>query len=241
MKLEDFQKIPDSALDNVTLLTDEEIFETGENSTGDFNKVPDPDETEHEETEHETQTETDPESTSVGELITGEFAVDLMDAILPIAIVTAIHFLGYQLDKRELYLTARDKKVLAKATQRALNAVNVDLKNPFVNLAFVVSVIYGAKIIEQLPNIKKIDKKAIEIKAKDISDLRELAKPTDEQLFNDEFDKLADEVIKLGRRKTRSAAKKMLLKENLEAVNTLREKFGLTELEPESEREEFSL
>jgi hypothetical protein len=236
-----FEKIPSSALDN-NEVTEEEILKTSENGTAPNwnNEDIEPDEEDFNDKGNTTEGIEEDNLNKANELISGEFVTDLMDSLLPAIIVTSIHFIGYQVEKKELFLTAKDKKAVSKAMDRALAAIKIDFKNPFVNLSFVLTVIYGAKIIELIPNMKKIDKKKKVIEEMDNKELEELAKPTDEQLFEEDFNKLADKVIESGRRKTRAAAKKMLIKENPDSVNVLRTKHGLPDLE-ENLEEDFSL
>lgn len=92
---------------------------------------------------------------SIGGLVAGDTATDLMDTLLPSLIVSLLSFMGYHLDKKGLGLTAKEKEVIAPFMQQALNAMQFDLKNPFYNLLFVLAAIYGTKVIAELPKITK--------------------------------------------------------------------------------------
>lgn len=99
-----------------------------------------------------------PKGTPLGSVVGGKMAVDLVDILLPSLTVWAIAAIGYNMQKKHLQLTAKEKEVLTPAVQNWLNSINVDFNNPFYNLLFVVAAIYGTKVIDALPEIKKVVK-----------------------------------------------------------------------------------
>jgi len=115
-------------------------------------------------------------NTSAGSIVSGTFAVGLMDSIIPAVLLLAANAMGYELDKKGITLTEKEKATISPAMQAYLDSININFNNPLYNLLFVVAAVYGSKIVEQLPNIKRKEKavrkpvtpiEAAEIKAKE--------------------------------------------------------------------------
>jgi len=162
-QLETFENIPESGLNNITSATIKEVSDADIFSTADIADVStgftDTPQQEKKGTVNANKNaQTTP--TKLGGLVGGELGVRLLDAAVPALLVTVIHFIGYKMDKSKLKLNADDRKVIAPLMQDALNAIEIDFNNPFINLAFGLSVVYGSKLIEEIPNMERATKKA---------------------------------------------------------------------------------
>lgn len=135
---------------------------------------------------------------NVGQLVGGKFAVDLMDTLIPSVALLAFSALGYEIEKRGLQLNEREKAVIAPAMQDYLNSINVNLNNPLYNLLLVVGVVYGSKIMETLPKVKrktgakKPEPEKVEDKAEQIKEKIEESKAqqTKIQAFREQLSKV---------------------------------------------------
>lgn len=94
-------------------------------------------------------------STSAGNLVSGRFVTDVADGLISVIVALAIGAAGYQLDKKTLQLNEREKGIIAPAVQAYLDSINLRFDSPLQNLMFVLAAVYGAKIVEQLPNLKR--------------------------------------------------------------------------------------
>ena len=183
-------------------------------------------------------------STKLGSVIQAELAVNLLDVAVPALIVTAIYYVGYKIEKREMNLNAKDKQVIIPAMQSALDAVQINFENPFVNLAFVVSVVYGVKIIEAIPEMKKADKKKPDVPApkptEAIEEIEEIPAPqqtqqpaplvtlSPETRFFEEWNNLVDAIVKQGTRKSKKGAISFLFQNEREKILALIRKYGVS-------------
>jgi hypothetical protein len=94
----------------------------------------------------------------LGGVMGGRFVTDIMDALTPAIMVYVAGFAGYNVSKKELQLSEKEKALIAPAMQDYLNSINVNFNNPLYNLLFVVGGVYGAKLIEVMPKAEKIPK-----------------------------------------------------------------------------------
>lgn len=179
-------------------------------------------------------------STKLGSVIQAELAVNLLDVAVPALIVTAIYYVGYKIEKREMTLNSKDKQVIIPAMQSALDAIQINFENPFVNLAFVVSVVYGVKIIEAIPDMKKADRKKPEPAVKATEPIEEIdstpitpAAPaplvslSPETNFFTEWNALLEAIIKQGTRKSKKGAINFLFQNEREKILSLIRKHGV--------------
>jgi hypothetical protein len=155
--LDNFSSLPDSALDGINKndfgiheISDNEMFNTGKGAEGISIDEPVADK-KNIKIDKSAQTT----GTKIGNLIGGELAVKLLDIAIPAILVTAIYYVGYKLEKEKIKLTPEDRKVVAPVLQDALNAIEIDLNNPFANLALVLSIVYGMKLVELAPTLEK--------------------------------------------------------------------------------------
>lgn len=86
---------------------------------------------------------------SLGGIVAGEWAVNIMDSLLPAAIVAAFYAQGLKLRKTEIQLTEKEKGVLAPIVQRCLDSVLINFDNPWTCLAVTAGAIYGGKLIDK--------------------------------------------------------------------------------------------
>lgn len=123
-----------------------EVFSTGEHTAKNAQDTPD---------EKETKTppigEIPKEKVTVGKIIEGEYALDLINIFLPSILVALVYALGIVMKKEDWELNAKEKKILAIPMQACLDTITIDFSNPWVSLAVVASLIYGAKIADKIP------------------------------------------------------------------------------------------
>lgn len=93
--------------------------------------------------------ETPKGGTSVGSLVGGEMALNLLDAVLPGLIVAGFHAMNVQLAKSDMQLTAKEKEVIAPVLQKCLDTININFNNPWVMLGVTTGIVYGGKITEK--------------------------------------------------------------------------------------------
>lgn len=88
-------------------------------------------------------------SVSLGGMVQGEWAVNIMDALLPAAMVAGFYAMGLKLRKSELQLTEKEKQTIAPIMQKCLDSVLLNFNNPWNALAITVIAIYGGKLMEK--------------------------------------------------------------------------------------------
>jgi len=101
--------------------------------------------------------------TTAGALIGGDLAVDLMDMALPAIFVFVVVKIGYKMDKKDLQLTVKEKATLAPAMQAVLDRMMIDLNNPYANLAMIMVIIYGSKVMALAPDMERLKPKKTEV------------------------------------------------------------------------------
>lgn len=92
----------------------------------------------------------------LGKLISGEATVKIVNIFIPSFIVWSLHRLGYGSSKAQLKLTGEEKEILSPIVQDCLNYIVINFDNPMYALAFVATMIYGAKIFDIVPELKKL-------------------------------------------------------------------------------------
>jgi hypothetical protein len=254
---ENFEKIPASALDNITSasiheVTDEDIFKTADIADASTALPNDAPKEKGKTVNVNQQASTTP--TKLGGLVGGELGTRLLDAAIPALIVTVIHYVGYKLDKQKLKFTQDDRKVIAPLMQDCLNAIEIDLNNPFYNLAFALSIVYAAKIVEEIPNMEKRGKtqpaKVIDIQdnrqqqhqrqqAQPMQDVEydyssvtqkpSVAKIAPEMEFKILFDELIESTRIATGRKSKRGAMSYLYQFERDKVKALLDRFGFDE------------
>jgi hypothetical protein len=88
-------------------------------------------------------------SVSLGGMVQGEWAVNIMDALLPAAMVAGFYALGMKLRKSELQLTQSEKNTIAPIMQKCLDSILLNFNNPWNALAVTIGAIYGGKLVEK--------------------------------------------------------------------------------------------
>lgn len=88
-------------------------------------------------------------SVSLGGIVQGEWATNIMDAVLPAAIVFGLHYFGIKLRKSEVQLTEKEKQTVAPIMQKCLDNILLNFNNPWAALAWTLGAIYGGKLIEK--------------------------------------------------------------------------------------------
>jgi hypothetical protein len=119
----------------------------------------------------------------LGSTVSGKFAVDMTDIIVPSLFVWLVSMIGYGIDKKQLSLSAKEKETLTPLVQSYLDSVNVNFNNPLNNLLFGLAMVYGSKIVDVFPTAEKLEKKGkknpIETTAAKVVNLIKNEKPTD--------------------------------------------------------------
>lgn len=98
-------------------------------------------------------------SVTVGGLIQGKVAVDLMDALLPALLVVLAAKFQLEVRKTQLQLTAGEKATLAPLVDAWLNSISLNFDSPGIALSVTLLAIYGGKAIEVF-GVGFLDKKA---------------------------------------------------------------------------------
>lgn len=98
-------------------------------------------------------------SVALGGMLSGKVVVDLMDALIPAAIVLLFHRFGIETKKTALQLTQAEKNTLVPIWEACLNSINLNFDSPWQTLAVTVIVIYGGKAGE-IGGVSFLDQKA---------------------------------------------------------------------------------
>jgi hypothetical protein len=88
-------------------------------------------------------------SVSLGGMVQGEWVVNIIDALLPAAIVAAFYAMGVKIRKTEMQLTAGEKNTLAPLVQKCMDSMLINFTNPWNALGITMLAIYGGKIMEK--------------------------------------------------------------------------------------------
>jgi hypothetical protein len=93
---------------------------------------------------------------TLGKVISGKTTVKLINIFIPSFIVFALQKFGYAAQKSQLRLTKEEEEIMSPVVQDCLDYITINFDNPFYALAFVASMIYGAKVMDIIPDLKKI-------------------------------------------------------------------------------------
>jgi hypothetical protein len=93
---------------------------------------------------------------TLGKVISGKTTVKLINIFIPSFIVFALQKFGYSAQKSQLKLTKEEEEILSPVVQDCLDYISINFDNPFYALAFVASMIYGSKVMDVIPDLKKI-------------------------------------------------------------------------------------
>lgn len=148
MNFEKFERLPETALQDITppgdsVLTDAEILETGKHA--DENILNNP-----------AVGNNSGQPIKLGAAVSGKFAVEMADTIIPPLVVWLISFAKFKTEKKQFSLSAKEKETLHPLVQAYLDSVNISFNNPLHNLLFGTAMIYGAKVVELIPSLQKI-------------------------------------------------------------------------------------
>jgi hypothetical protein len=171
--LERFDKVPATALTDLSpsetsggsndladnIISESEIFETGEHTKQGLNPINSDLPNQPTSPNQPTPLPGQGQGLKLGSTVSGKFAVDMTDVILPALLVWVVSMLGYGFEKKQLALTAKEKETLTPLVQAYLDSVNIQFNNPLHNLLFGLAMVYGSKIVEIIPTAKKLEKK----------------------------------------------------------------------------------
>lgn len=88
-------------------------------------------------------------SVNLGSIVQGEWAVNIMDALLPAALVAGFYAFKIKVRKSELQLTEKEKQTVAPVMQKCMDSILLNFNNPWNALAWTLGGIYGGKLIEK--------------------------------------------------------------------------------------------
>lgn len=170
----------------------------------------------------------------LGKLMGGSFAVDMVDMLIPSLVVLLINYMGYALEKKDLQLSKLEKEALSPAVQDVLDEINIDFNNPWINLGVMLAIVYGTKVMDKLPTIKKKTIIKPEVKkgmTESINEtMSEITKDTPETSnmgkFEIDYGKLVDD-IRLSRRRGLGDAKEYLANNYGEKIKALAVKYNV--------------
>jgi hypothetical protein len=106
-------------------------------------------------------------SVSVGGMVDGKLAVELMDALLPSLLVMLMAAIGARMKKSDLQLTEKEKSTVAPVLQKCLDQLMINFNNPWSALGVTLAVIYGAKLTEK-GFVQMLDKKQADKEMKEL-------------------------------------------------------------------------
>jgi hypothetical protein len=202
-----------------TTVNTEDTLKTGENSSGTL------------------EASAPVKKNRLGKLMQGTFAVDLVDMLIPSLVVLLIDYIGYKLDKKDLQLTKSEKEALAPAVQDVLDDIDIDFNNPYINLAVMITIVYGSKIVDKIPTMKKKDKPTEKKGMSEaISEVLQTNGEAGEEVsdvakFETDYGKLVDEV-RLSRRRGVGDAKQYIAENYPEKIKAIAKRHGLSMQEP---------
>jgi len=92
---------------------------------------------------------------SLGKILPAKIALTMADKIIPSLLILILYYLNLQVDKKKLQLTKDEINELIPAVQDCLDAIKIDMDNPFTTLGVMIGIVYGSKIIDAIPEITK--------------------------------------------------------------------------------------
>jgi len=165
---------------------------------------------------------------SLSHLVKGKHAVNLLDTILPAVLVFTINLIGYRVTKDKLKLDKEEKETLTPFVEDWLQAIEIDMNNPHYNLLIGISIVYGSKIIDALPSMKK----GRGAKTEDVEHIEERETAIDMQevpsivLFEQDYNKEVNKVME-EKQKGTLGARKWLADHEPQKIKFLMTKYGV--------------
>lgn len=95
------------------------------------------------------------EGINAGKLIGSKFVIDSIDFLFPALAVWLASQIGYTLNGKSISLTKDEKEYLNEPFQDYLNTIKFNTNNPLQNLMIALGIVYGKKVFEILPEIKR--------------------------------------------------------------------------------------
>lgn len=92
----------------------------------------------------------------LGKVISGKATVTIINIFIPSFFVFSLRRFGYQSTKNVWKLSKEEQEVLQPVVQECLDYIVINFDNPFYALAFVSAMIYGAKLFDAVPDLKKM-------------------------------------------------------------------------------------
>ncbi len=175
-----------------------------------------------------TTVETGTAKKSLSHLVKGKHAVNLLDLLLPALLVYTINLIGYRVSKDKLKLDKEEKETLTPFVEDWLQAIEIDMNNPHYNLLIGISIVYGSKIVDALPNIKKgrTGKTEDAVVVEEREDITEQADVPSIVLFEQEYNKEVEKVMQ-DKQKGTLGARKWLADHEPQKIKFLMTKHGV--------------
>ena len=166
-KLEAFANIPDDNLKESKEITQgkaskfypaADIFNSAGNT-----EIQDEEETPQPENNNDNRgtSESHKGNVKLGKVISGKNAVAMINIFIPSFVVFAFRRFGYTTTKPQWKLNKEEQETLNPVVQDCLDYIVINFDNPFYALAFVASMVYGAKAMDAIPDLKKLKDEAL--------------------------------------------------------------------------------
>jgi len=163
---------------------------------------------------------------SLSHLIKGRHAVNLLDLLLPALLVFAINLIGYRVSKEKLKLDKEEKETLTPFVEDFLQAIEIDLNNPYYNLLIGISIVYGAKIVDAVPSIKKGRSRTEDAEIVQEKEIEEEQDVPSIVLFEQDYNKEVEKVMQ-EKQKGTLGARKWLADHEPQKIKFLMSKYGV--------------
>lgn len=99
---------------------------------------------------------------SLGKVISGKNAIAMVNIFIPSFVVFSFRRFGYATNKQAWKLNKEEQETMQPIVQQCLDYIIINFDNPFYALAFVASMIYGAKAFDAIPELSKMKDEALE-------------------------------------------------------------------------------
>jgi hypothetical protein len=168
---------------------------------------------------------------SLASLVKGKYAVNLIDLLVPSALVFIVNVIGYKLSKDKLKLDKEERETLTPFVDDFLGSIEFNLSNPTHNLLLALGIVYGSKVIDAVPTIKK----AVKNNSTTPEDIQEEREPIEQRedvpsivLFEQEYNAEVTRIME-EKQKGTLGARKWLADHEPQKIKFLMSKYGVTD------------
>lgn len=85
---------------------------------------------------------------SLGSIVEARLCLEIIDSLIPAALVLIFHAAKITLNKSVFQLTAKEKDTLSPVLQKCLESINLNFDSPWIALSVTAGAIYLSKIVE---------------------------------------------------------------------------------------------